>query len=452
MIRGQRFEVDLGSDDEQDSKAATSLPGAFVGDILERKPTAVKAPSAPTLKTKSGFPEHRKRNVESRFKQAKGANGGQTQTKPLQTGSTQELSQDASIPPSTASGGDGEPKSWEEEEKQRIDAENRQKLAGMSATEIEEERQELMSSLSPALLERLLKRSNINSGSNETDLSREPQATPTGTERPKKPAAKTVSFADPDAERPKKATAKAVSFAEPDAEDDIPEAEDERNQDASPTEPLPHSSMHFPRPPQPPDLDPASATFLEDLHDKYFPSLPSDPDKLEWMQASKTTKDPYDPTASAFSAKELRFSFAGELLAPKTAALIPVTAGLHHHGLAPDAAGYTISELAHLSRSMYAAQRCIAFQTLGRILYRLGKGEFGDAGEPGADTVGAEDTFGELARGLWREVEQEKVIETLVAESEGRGVDGGRHVSAKAYATEAVWLWRKGGGRRWKAN
>ena len=37
------------------------------------------------------------------------------------------------------------------------------------------------------------------------------------------------------------------------------------------------------------------------------------------------------------------------------------------------------------------------------------------------------------------------------AESEGKGVAGGRHMSARAYATEAVWLWQKGGGRRWKA-
>jgi hypothetical protein len=149
--------------------------------------------------------------------------------------------------------------------------------------------------------------------------------------------------------------------------------------------------------------------------------------------------------------KDLRFSFKGELIPPKTASEIPVTAGLHHHGDAPEAAGYTISELEHLAHSSFAPQRCIAFQTLGRILYRLGKGEFGDSGEPGADTVGAEDTFGELARGLWREIEREQVIQTLVRESEAKGVDGGRHVSARAYATEAVWLWRKGGGRTWKA-
>lgn len=92
------------------------------------------------------------------------------------------------------------------------------------------------------------------------------------------------------------------------------------------------------------------------------------------------------------------------------------------------------------------------FQTLGRVLYRLSKGEFGNAGEADTpETLDNEDSMRELARGLWHEVERLKVIQILVEESEGKGVDGGRHLSAKAYATEAVWLWRKGGGRRWKA-
>ena len=81
----------------------------------------------------------------------------------------------------------------------------------------------------------------------------------------------------------------------------------------------------------------------------------------------------------------------------------------------------------------------------------MGRGEFGNPGDGGEGTVGAEDTLGELARGLWGEVEREGVIEVCVNESEGRGIAGGKHVSAKAYATEAVWLWQKGGGRRWKA-
>ncbi|KAK4960564.1 hypothetical protein LTR10_003460 [Elasticomyces elasticus] len=418
MIRGERFEVDLGSDD--DEERAPPLPASFVNDVLERQPSTATAPKAPTLKNKTGFPEHKKRTVQSRFKQKHATEAVSSAAAPASEEQT----------PAKA-------KSWVEEEKQRIDEENRHRLAEMSPEQLEEERQELLSSLSPTMIERLLKRSNIESGSNEGDVSSPSQQTIPNPEPSKKKPTKTVSFAEPAAENPEQRV--------DDTTDVVPEMPD--------VELLPHDSVHFPRPSQPPSLDPSSATFLADLHDKYFPSLPAEPDKLEWMQASiGADNKAYSPSAAAFNAKDIRFSFTGELIAPKTAALIPVTEGLHHHGDAPDAAGYTVAELAHLSRSTYAAQRCIAFQTLGRFLYRLGKGEFGNPGEPGADVTGNEDSLGELARGLWHEVEAGKVIETLVLESEGKGVGGGKHVSAKAYATEAVHLWRKGGGRRWKAS
>lgn len=440
MIRGQKFEIDLGDDDgNNDAQDGTSLPGAFVGDILERKPAAPSAPAAPTLKSKTGFPEHKKRNVESRFKQRSKA-----RTKEDSSDGVRDAiqTQDDNHPSSSEASGAGKVKTWEEEEKQRIDLENRRKIAQMSPEEIEEERRELMNSLSPGLLQRLLQRSNIDSGTAEEDLSNQPQNPVQGTQKPRNPNPKSVSFAELSTEDTLHGEKGSIIDADNDNDaHDVPE-----------TDPLPHESVHFPRPPQPPDLDPSSETFFEDLHQKYFPSLPSDPDKLEWMQTSTSTIQSYDPSASALDPKDLRFSFKGELIPPRTALDIPVTAGLHHHGDAPDAAGYTIPELAHLAQSSFPAQRCIAFQTLGRILYRLGIGEFGDSGEPGADTMGSADTFGELARGLWQEVDKEKVIEILVTESEGNGVDKGRHVSAKAYATEAVWLWRKGGGRRWKAS
>ena len=440
MIHGQRFEVDLDGDDEPAEHARSTLPGAFVADVLERKAGAPKPPSAPTLKSRSGFPEHRKRNVGSIFKQQSSAVQSQDSSNAVPVASQQLSSGNAD--PSTEPSRSGESISWEEEEKRRIDTENRQKLAQMSPEEIEEERQELMNSLSPALVQRLLQRSNIDSGSTETNFASKPDLQ-SRTEKPKRPEKKSVSFAE-DVPADDHNMAETVHQDGGDLEDG--------DRDARVAETLPHETVHFPRPQQPPDLDPTSETFLEDLHQKYFPSLPSDPDKLEWMQPSTSaSKNSYDPNASAVSPKNLRFSFKGELIPPRTASEIPVTAGLHHHGDAPYAAGYTITELVHLARSSFAAQRCIAFQTLGRMLYRLGKGEFGDSGEPGAGTVGAEDSFGELARGLWREVEKEKVIETLVTESEGKGIDGGRHVSARAYATEAVWLWRKSGGRRWKA-
>lgn len=436
MIRGERFELNLSDSEDEDHQSSAPLPAAFVGDVLERKPAASKPPSAPTLKNKSGFPEHKKRTVESRFKKQKSASDAKTRD-----GATSHPQSVGEV----HSG--GKAKSWEDEEKERIDQENRQKLAAMSPDEIEEERKELLNSFGAGLLQRLLERSNIATGSNEVDLSR-----PMGEEQ-------VDEEVKPENTKPK--SMKSVKFEEPveqevredtKAEPEVPKHKDDGHNKGNATdEALPHDSVHFPTAPQPPELDPSSETFLEDLHQKYFPSLPSDPDKLEWMQPPSSKDSTYDPSATAFNAKDIRFSFRGELIPPKTASEIPVTAGLHHHGDAPDAAGYTIGELAHLSRSTYPAQRCIAFQTLGRILYRLSKGEFGDAGEPGADRFGSEDTFGELARGLWREVERLKVIQVLVDESEGRGVDGGRHLSAKTYATEAVWLWRKGGGRRWKA-
>lgn len=433
MIRGQKIELDLQSDDEPDAQSSVAAPlppATFVGDVLERKSVAQKAPVAPKLKSSTGFPAHKKRIAPSRFQQR--LQGSQFQSKaatasevaPALPATPVELDADPPL---------GKAKTWEEEEKERIDQENRQKLASMSAAEIEEERRELMQSLNPALLQRLLQRSTLDSGSNEEDLTN-----PDHGEHAHKQASvppKTVTFAPELDTSPAPATA---SMTQP-----VPS-----------TNILPpsHDSMHFPRPAQPPQLDPSSATFLDDLHEKYFPSLPSDPEKLEWMQSSKGSDKPaYDPSASGLGPQDIRFSFAGELIPPRTAAEIPVTAGLHHHGDAPDAAGYTIAELAHLARSSFPAQRCISFQTLGRILYRLSKGEFGDAGEPGADLAGAEETFGELARGLWREVERLQVIQILVDESEGKGVGGGKHLSAKAYATEAVWLWQKGGGRRWKA-
>jgi hypothetical protein len=435
MMRGHRFELNLDDEDDASAHAPTTLSGPFVGDILERKSNTSAAPRPPTLQTKSGFPEHPKRKVESRFKQS--STSSQIAGVPKDVPTTQ-FSQPDDAPSKNVES--GKAKTWEEDEKGRIDLENRQKLAQMSPAEIEAERQELMHSLSPVLLQRLLQRSNIESGSGETDLSKQSMASEIETSHPKKEKLKTVSFAEPELSQP-------VTL-QPEAD----ELENDHLEAPIAEEPLPHSSVHFPRAPQPPDLDPSSDTFLQDLHEKYFPSLPSDPDKLEWMQPSTSAaKDTYSPSATALNPKDLRFNFKGELIPPKTASEIPVTAGLHHHGDAPEAAGYTIAELAHLAHSSFAPQRCIAFQTLGRILYRLGRGEFGDSGEPGADTVGAEDTFGELARGLWREIDREQVIQTLVRESEGKGVDGGKHVSARAYATEAVWLWRKGGGRTWKA-
>ena len=50
---------------------------------------------------------------------------------------------------------------------------------------------------------------------------------------------------------------------------------------------------------------------------------------------------------------------------------ISVTAALHHHGEEPEAAGYTLEELFHLSRSAVLQQRVIALQTLANIIRQV---------------------------------------------------------------------------------
>ena len=82
----------------------------------------------------------------------------------------------------------------------------------------------------------------------------------------------------------------------------------------------------------------------------------------------------------------------------------------------------------------------------------MGRGDFGEevAGEEGDDDDEEEGGGGALCEGLWNEMEKGRVIDGLV-EAAGRdeGFKGGNR-SVWVTATEAVWNWRKGGGRRLK--
>lgn len=194
-------------------------------------------------------------------------------------------------------------------------------------------------------------------------------------------------------------------------------------------------AVHFPEPKPAPDLDPTDPDFLENLHSTYFPSLPNDPSKLAWMAPLPSEGSPadmessYNPSHPALPASALRFDFRGALLPPSISRAMPTSKGLHHHADAPEAAGYTIPELARLARSTYPAQRCIAFQVLGRLLYRLGKGIFGQGSE--------------MTMGMWRCIEEGKVLDIL----QQAAANEGGHRSVSAYAQEAVWLWQRGGGK-----
>lgn len=593
-IPGERFDIDF--DDESIEQPRTSVTG-FVGDVLERQINSDVAP--PVFKSSraaTGFPEHKKRTGLSRFKQIRDGTENAPSVHPALSTTNPVIDVKS---PSTRADKDDDWAGRQQvnTDKQQIDAENKKTLASMSAAEIEAEQQELFAGLSPALISKLLKRSNIDDEPTEMQSSSSPRSKPEDAQhgRPSH-AERKVSFALPDNQDREAEPAftaarhsinsssspllvtrtntsssdvselglsrtssntsagsprshsheRKVSFVLPDyielarkasptavkhsiaspmnlavdktatmQQDQITELEltktlsnsalkspgqrpvDHRRkvsfvlpdsqlvpEDRRPSSAASHSisgspgpsprmpgesdpsavshlrlsdmpeesghqhegSIHFPKPPAAPELDPNGPNFLDDLHKKYFPSLAHDPSKLAWMTAATEAENAaYDPASANLDPKDIRFDFKGRIIPPSQSARIPTDVGLHHHGDAPSAAGYTIAELGILSRSAFPAQRGIAMQTAGRILFRLGKGEFGNE-----NLLQAEGDVGEkgmLAKGLWEAVEENRIVETITGEA---NKDTG-HQTSIALAQEAVWNWRKGGGRQRKA-
>ncbi|KIV99873.1 uncharacterized protein PV09_08540 [Verruconis gallopava] len=607
-IPGERFEIDLDDDTSlaphdqpQGSVAASSastIPG-FVADVLEREiRSEVTPPSFKSANTATGFPEHKKRTGLSKFRQSKNASSPSSAAASAAPAGVATATSDMTGPSSLTPRPNHDSLS---EERKQIDEENRKTIASMTDAEIQAERQELFAGLSPALIEKLLKRSNIDDEPQATEPELSPKAKPSeGENRRPSCADRRVSFALPEEmleEKESSTTAsrhsitsspspslaakfgsasnsdvselglsrtssnastasrrsssghaheRKVSFVLPDyielarkanptaakhsvasppvhAADNAESTQQQNNSapelsrtpsgsamkspgqrpvdharkvsfalpesqitgerrpssaashslssspsprfvdglDSLPAEPvddlqlsqpedgLPpadQGTIHFPKPPAAPELDPNAPTFLEDLHKNYFPNLAHDPSKLAWMApATDEENASYDPSRTNLDPKDVRFDFKGRIIPPSRSAQIPTDAGLHHHGDAPSAAGYTISELGLLARSAFPAQRSLAIQTIGRILYRLGRGEFGN--ENDIDVDGPDGERAMLAKGLWEAVEESRVIDTITAEAaKDRG-----HQTSIALAQEAVWNWRKGGGRQRKA-
>ncbi|ERF68874.1 hypothetical protein EPUS_04526 [Endocarpon pusillum Z07020] len=407
-LRGQRFELDLGAEEftpKPLSAHAAEVASDFsdfslVGEIKERTPAA--APTAPKPRdSNTGFPAHKKRSTISAFKQQRGSQNvqsnrpGRLQNPPSDRAIAHHISKKYGY-------------SIDAKERQEINEENKQRIAEMSPEDIEEARAELMSSLNPALIDRLLKRANIDEKCEEQNH---------------------CTLHTMDSESPP--TSKSLEPETPNQ----PQPPDPPSQSDHHLVP----PIHFPQPPIDPatftPLDPSSPSFLEDLKTHYFPSTPHDPSSMAWLtdpSAEENQESPYNPDRDNYQISQLRFSFTGALIPPTESLNIPVDQGLHHHGLAPASAGYTVPELAILARSTMPSQRCVAYQILGRMMYRLGRGQFGVKG-------------GELYEGLWGVVEKERVVEMMMAEANRSA----GHASAKAYAVETLWLWRKGcGGER----
>ncbi len=211
-----------------------------------------------------------------------------------------------------------------------IDAENRVRLAAMSADDISAARAELLASLEPSLVESIRHRVATDAAPASAAVAAPALAAPT-------PAA---SAAAP----PPRAAPRSFSDAK---------AAAEREADARIAE-LEAAGAEAARP-------------LEERKRDFYGDIPSESAREMHAATAQMTPVSMEEAISA-ALREAgmhaeRFDLHGEL-APEDA---PVSEGLHHHGDEPDRAGYTLAELLRLSRSAAPAQRAQALRVLAAI-------------------------------------------------------------------------------------
>ncbi|WLF80815.1 hypothetical protein PVL30_004605 [Lodderomyces elongisporus] len=227
-----------------------------------------------------------------------------------------------------------------------------------------------------------------------------------------------------------------------------------------------NDTVHFTKPNNSdPDLDINDPDFFDKLHEKYYPDLPKETEKLSWM----TKPMPVQVSTTYESISDMRFDFKGNLVqinidkedvtdslnggSREGKGEIPTYLGLHHHSENPHMAGYTLSELAHLSRSTQPGQRCISIQTLGRLLHKLGKHEFnilpinesqGDFGNESESDANLKEMMHHFESMMWDLVDELRIVESLTEAADEKRT---RNLSVRNYAIEALWLLKTGGGR-----
>jgi hypothetical protein len=212
----------------------------------------------------------------------------------------------------------------------------------------------------------------------------------------------------------------------------------------------PKLGVHFTKPKSvsQDDLDINDPEFYDKLHEKYYPDLPKETEKLNWM----TEPMPSKIATTYESISDMRFDFKGNLIEIDDKSKdIPTYHGLHHHAEDPQMAGYTLTELARLSRSVVPGQRSVAIQTLGRILHKLGKHNYNilpvseeSTEESAAFDENIRDLVSNFENMMWDLIDELRVVDSI---SEAADEKKTRNLSVNNYAVEALWLWKQGGGR-----
>ncbi|ODV95150.1 hypothetical protein PACTADRAFT_49896 [Pachysolen tannophilus NRRL Y-2460] len=356
-------------------------------------------------------------------------------------------------------------------EAEKIHQESINILSSMSLKEKEEAKKELLDNLDPSILEMLLKRSEKRFSKNETDLKNvdekigewygSSQNEEWGKPMDESEVDKALGIINKEKKKVSFQDEEKSSNDKQEDENEDEEWEDLENlNDMMPTlEQIKEiesqsvkemiSNVHFPKAPQPQSLedyklDLNDPNFNEKLHEKYFPDLPVNIDQMKWMQP---IPEPTLRSDIVENVKELRFDFPGNPLLPNESSAVPTHLGLHHHSAEPDLPGYTLSELAHYSRSTFNPQRCIAIQTIGRILYKLGKSFYNFIG---IDDETENKEFLEttnITDQLWDLIYELRILDTL---NEFSNEKLNKNLSVRNYSIDALWLWKQGGGDKRK--
>lgn len=370
----------------------------------------------------------------------------------------------------------------EETEAQKIHRENLEYMSRMTPEQIARERQELMEALDPKLISKLLKNvqksdkifaeiegasgtwvggknENVNGVADlpplDEDLVNKALEIDDGNKISTKPV-KHVTIEEPAQKEP--VPKEPAQEEEEDVEYPPLDDDDVAPLDYQMAQSIDHmenedllKDVHFVRPGHGHDdededkepLDINDPEFNEKLHKKYFPDLPKDIDKLKWM--APLSNENIDSNVDDVT--ECRFDFKGNLVPPNRP-IDSTQSGLHHHSENQHLAGYTIIELAHLARSQFPSQRTIAIRTLGRILYKLGKQDYNDQLIVEVnDSTEAEEATKHIYTMFWDLVKDAKVIELLELGSDEKFT---KNLSIRNYSIEALWLWKQGGGNKYK--
>lgn len=203
------------------------------------------------------------------------------------------------------------------------------------------------------------------------------------------------------------------------------------NTEKEPSPDVPASSNKPPeKTPPKPSISRIDDTFDDQSFDEhlrtFFPPTTTSTSRPEWTLPIHPAEEAFysTPDNSSPEASTMRFDFNGKYIPPSTSSTLPTHLGLHHHSLAPGAAGYTLSEISILARSIQPSQKCIALKIIGCVLTDIAKGKY---------------TW-DITEGLWDEIDRERIVEILLDVAKG-GKESGGNRSVQRYAEDAVSKW-----------